>query len=84
MVRGQGASGQKASAGRALFLKALAGFRSLRRADRATGRLPLPGENLFIGGSEGWPAWSREWKPPHGFCPEGPCPWAWHQSEGHL
>jgi hypothetical protein len=31
-----------------------------------------------------WPARSMKWKPPHGCCPEGPCPRAWHQIEGHL
>jgi hypothetical protein len=30
------------------------------------------------------PAWTVKWKLPHGFCPEGPCPRAWHQAEGHL
>ncbi|HEX7372261.1 MAG TPA: hypothetical protein VF372_05530 [Thermodesulfobacteriota bacterium] len=50
MARGQGASAEKASAGLALFLEALSGFRRTRRADRATGRSPLPlqGENTFI------------------------------------
>ena len=23
-------------------------------------------------------------EPPHGFCPVGPCPGAWHGTEGHL
>jgi hypothetical protein len=31
-----------------------------------------------------WPASSMKWKPPHGFCAEGPCPRAWHPIEGHL
>ncbi|HEX7371371.1 MAG TPA: hypothetical protein VF372_01035 [Thermodesulfobacteriota bacterium] len=50
MARGQGPSAQKASAGLALFLEALTSFRRMRRADRATGRSPLQGENTFIGG----------------------------------
>jgi hypothetical protein len=25
-----------------------------------------------------------KWEPPHGFCLEGPCPWAWHRTEAHL
>jgi hypothetical protein len=25
-----------------------------------------------------------KWKPPHGFCPEGSCPRAWHPVEGRL
>jgi hypothetical protein len=35
-ARGQGASGQKASAGLALFPESLTGFRRMARADRAT------------------------------------------------
>jgi hypothetical protein len=31
-----------------------------------------------------WPARSMKWKPPYDFCPEGPCPRAWHQTEGPL
>ena len=30
------------------------------------------------------PARSMKWKPPHDFCPEGPCPRACHPPEGHL
>jgi len=30
------------------------------------------------------PARSRKWKPPHGFCAEGPWRRAWHRVEGHL
>jgi len=65
---------QKASAGLALSLEASTGFRRIGRADRATGRSSLPGENSFIEGSNGWPAWSMKWKPPHDFCTEGPAP----------
>ncbi|HEX7372486.1 MAG TPA: hypothetical protein VF372_06670 [Thermodesulfobacteriota bacterium] len=50
MARGQGACAQKASAGLALFLEVLTGFRRMRRADLATGRSPIQGENTFIGG----------------------------------
>jgi hypothetical protein len=60
VARGQGASAQKASAGLALFLEASTDFRKMRRADRATRRTPLQGENPFIGGSNGWPAWSMK------------------------
>jgi hypothetical protein len=81
VARGQGASGQKASAGWAPILRAPTGFRRIRRADRATGRSPLPGENPFIRGSNAWPARSRMRKLPHGFCPGGPCPRAWHKTE---
>jgi len=85
VARGQGASGQKASAGWALILEAPTGFRRMGRADhRATGRSRLPGENAFIEGSESWPDWTMKQEPPHGFCPEGPCPRAWHGTEGHL
>jgi len=84
MARGQGPSGQKASAGLALSLEASTGFRRMRRADRATGRSPLQGEDPFFGGSNGWPAWAMKWKLPHGFCPEGPCPRAWHQRKKAL
>jgi hypothetical protein len=81
VARGQGASGQKASAGWAPILRAPTGFRRIRRADRATGRSPLPGENPFIGGSNGGPARSRMRKLLHGFCPGGPYPRAWHKTE---
>ena len=30
------------------------------------------------------PARAMKWKPPHGFCAQGPCPRAWHPVEGHL
>ena len=40
MARGQGPSGQKASVGWALLVEAPAGFRRMRRADRATRRSP--------------------------------------------
>ncbi len=50
---------------------------------RAAGR-PYPEKTLYIYGSTGWPAWSMKWKPPHSFCPEGPCPRAWHSVENHL
>jgi hypothetical protein len=84
VARGQGASAQKASAGLALFLEALTGFRKMRRADRAAGRSPLREENTFIGDSNGWPARPMKWKAPHGFCAEGPCPRGWHPIEEHL
>jgi hypothetical protein len=42
-------------------------------------------------GKKGWPARAMKWKLPpvvgshrHDFCPEGPCPRAWLQIEGHL
>jgi len=53
VARGQGPSGQKASAGRVLFQEAWIGLRRLGRADRATGRSPLPAENTFHQGF-GW------------------------------
>jgi len=56
----------------------------MRRADRATGRSPLQGEDSFIGDSDGWPAWTLMRKLPHGFCPKGPCLRAWHKTEGRL
>jgi len=49
VARGRGASGQKASAGLALFWEASAGFRRMRRADRAIGRSALRLENAFRG-----------------------------------
>jgi len=52
VARGQGPSGQKASAGLALSLEASTDFRKMRRADRATARSPLQGEYTFIGGLE--------------------------------
>ena len=30
------------------------------------------------------PARPMKWKSPHGFCPEDPCPRAWHPVEEHL
>jgi len=48
------------------------------------GGRPYPEKTLFPEGSGGWPAPSMEPKPPHDFCPEGPCPRAWHPTEGHL
>jgi hypothetical protein len=35
-------------------------------------------------GSNGWPARAMKGKPPHDFCPEGPCPRAWHRTGGYL
>jgi hypothetical protein len=84
VARGQGASGQKASVGLVLSLEASTGFRRMRRADRATGRSPLPRENPSIGCSNSWPARTMKWKPPHDFCPEAPWPRAWHPVEDHL
>jgi hypothetical protein len=84
VARGQGASGQKASAGLALLREARTGFRRRRRAEGATGRSPPLEENTFLGGLDGWPARSMKWKPPHDFCPEAPCPRAWHPTEVHL
>ena len=49
VARGRGASGQKASAGLALFWEASAGFRRMRRVDPATDRSPLRQENTFKG-----------------------------------
>jgi hypothetical protein len=70
VARGQGASGQKASA------HWISDF-ELRISDF---------EFFFFNPHSAinnpqflWPAWSMKWKPPHGFCPEGPCPRAWHQ-----
>jgi len=70
VARGQGASAQKASAGLALFLDALTGFRRMRRADRALpnsefgmwnskffASLPIPHSAIGI---------------PHFGCPPGP------------
>jgi hypothetical protein len=79
VTRGQGASAQKASAGLALFLEALTGFRRMRRADRATGRSPLPEENPFIGDSNGWLAWTL--MPKLVFARKGLAPRARHSPE---
>ena len=49
MARGQGASGQKASAGSALFREASTGFRRMRRADRGKAGLPYNGITLSLG-----------------------------------
>jgi len=61
-----------------------------RLPQNAAGRLgdrpvaPTRREPFPWGSSEGWPARSMKWKLPHDFCPEGPCPRAWHPTSGHL
>ena len=55
VARAQGPGAQKASAGLALILEARTGIRRMGRADRATGRSPLQGNEAFMGGENGCP-----------------------------
>jgi len=70
MARRQGASGQKASAGLALFLEASTGFRRIRRADRA-----LSNSEFGMWNSEFFASFSIPHSAigiPHFGCPPGP------------